>query len=108
MNLPPDGSRKAWHKALTQLAAEHPRRAAQREVLKGIWQEMIDTFKAAGYNKKQHGEALPFEEFLAREINLAGRDPIHAKVKCHDPDEVWHSAGPRRISVLHYVRTEHN
>jgi hypothetical protein len=88
-NVPLDGSWKAWHASQKQLAEENAKRAAQREVSKEIRQEVADKLKAAGYNKKQHGPPIPFQEFLAREIDPAGRGLIQAQVKCHNPDAVW-------------------
>lgn len=89
-NVPLDGSWRAWRSAQKQLAEEDAKRAAQREVSKDIRQEVADKLKAAGYNKKQHGPPVPFHEFLAREIDLAGRGFIQAQVKCHNPNAVWH------------------
>lgn len=88
--VPPDGSWKAWQRAQKQLAEEDAKRAAQREVSKAIRQEVAEKLKAAGYNKRQHGGPLPFEAFVAREIDLGGRGFIHAQVKTKNPDVVWH------------------
>jgi predicted NUDIX family NTP pyrophosphohydrolase len=88
-HVPLDGSWAAWRRAQKQLAEEDTKRAAQREVSKEIRQEVADKLKAAGYNKQQRGGPAPFEEFLAREIDHAGRGFIHAQVKCNNSDEVW-------------------
>lgn len=87
--VPVDGSWRAWRDTEKQRTEEDAKRAVQREVSKEIRQEVAEKLKAAGYNRQQHGGPAPFEEFLAREIDQAGRGFIHAQVKCHNPDEIW-------------------
>lgn len=86
--VPLDGSWKAWHSAQKQLAEEEAKRTAQREISKDIRKEVAEKLKAAGYNKQQHGGPVPFDEFFAREGDLAGRGFIKALVRCHNPEEV--------------------
>lgn len=86
--VPIDGSWKAWHAAQEQLAKEDVKRAAQREISKEIRREVADKLKEIGYSKKQHGGPPTFEEFVRREIDLAGRDFIRAQVRCCNPQEV--------------------
>lgn len=86
--VPIDGSWKAWHSAQKQLAEEEAKRAAQREISKEIRKEVAEKLQTVGYSKKQHGGPVPFETFLAREVDLAGCDFIKALIKCYDPEEV--------------------
>ena len=87
-NVPLDGSWEAWHKTENERAAESAKRTAQRDVSKGIRQEVAAKLKESGTSWKQHGGPAPLEEFLKRNIDKTGRGFIKALVKCRDPGEV--------------------
>lgn len=86
--VPLDGSWRAWRKTEKERAVEDGKRDAQREVSKEIRQEIADWRKAVGYSVHKHGKPIPFDEFLDREVDRAGRDFIEALVKCWNPDAV--------------------
>lgn len=85
---PADGSWKAWHATQNERAVEDSKRSSQREVSKGIRQEVADWRKAVGYSERKHGKVIPFKEFAKREIDRSGRQFIAALVECHAPEAV--------------------
>jgi len=86
--VPADGSWNAWHAAQKELAVEDGKRTAQRELSKDIRREVADWRKAVGYSEQKHGKALPFVEFVEREIDRSGREFIELLVECHYPRAV--------------------
>jgi hypothetical protein len=87
-HVPLDGSWHAWHASQTDRAIEDAKRTGQRDVSKDIRQDVANWRKAVGYSVQKHGKVVPFEVFLEREIDRAGREFIEALVECHDPRAV--------------------
>jgi hypothetical protein len=85
--IPLDGTWRAWHASKEERDIEDEKRAAQREISKGIRAEVVDWKKAVGYQPAKHG--LPdFERYVQTEIDRAGREFISILIKARNTREV--------------------
>lgn len=85
--IPLDGSWKAWDRAQPALGVEAAKRAAQREVSKGVRAEFAAWRKMVNYNPKKHGTSR-FANYAVGELEFAGRAWLPDVVKCVRPHAV--------------------
>lgn len=88
VNVPVDGSWKAWASTATVRTEEAQKRANQRELSKQIREETKDWLARNAEFVAKHG--FPgIGEFIRRSLVPVARDFIHGLVKCSNPQAVY-------------------
>jgi hypothetical protein len=85
--IPLDGSWHIFPETQKARDVDNAKRAAQREISKGVRQEMANWRRAVDYNPRRHG-VVHLASFFEREVDFAGRAFIPPNVKCSDPQAV--------------------
>lgn len=119
-SIPLDDSWQLWHSSQSERDIEKGKRAAMREVLKSMRQEMADWRKAIDYRPKKHGTGS-LDTYLESEVDYAGRQLIPTIIKAKNLHAIacrWSDAKMRYpyftqfvingLYIAHHAMTKNN